>query len=278
MRLIRENRAVNTLIALKKNRLSIGSNCSIKYSPFAFRHNNIECTGDANNLSFKEAVQVSSNKIICNGNNNKIVVDSGSCAQIFCNNTVRITGDNNRIIIEEGTRFTDSSLFISGNNNSIYIKNNCSFMLSAIHIEQDCNSVMIGSGCTFHGRSNAPVELLLDEGTSITIDEDCMISNAVQFRSSDSHSILDMEGHRINPGKNIIIGKHVWICFRAILLKGTIIPDNCVISAGAICTKQFSTSNCIYAGNPASIVKTDIKWDRKFVDNYEMLTRKYIEL
>lgn len=133
------------------------------------------------------------------------------------------------------------------------------------HIEQDNNCLNIKKGTTFHGRNGYPVHIALDEGSSITINEDCMFSNGIQIRSTDSHSIIDSTGKRINYAEDITIGEHCWIGLGCIILKGTTIAPHTVVAAGSICTTEYHKGNCIIAGNPAKVVKENIDWDRKYL-------------
>ena len=57
--------------------------------------------------------------------------------------------------------------------------------------------------------------------------------------------------------KPIIIGKNCWIGENSRIQKGVTIGDNSIIAACSVVTKDVPT-NCIAAGNPAKIVKTDI--------------------
>lgn len=65
----------------------------------------------------------------------------------------------------------------------------------------------------------------------------------------------------------IIIGKNVWIGEYVRICKGVTIGDGSVVAANAVVTKDVP-ANCIVAGNPAKIVKTDIDKTvpRKFQD------------
>ena len=54
------------------------------------------------------------------------------------------------------------------------------------------------------------------------------------------------------------IGCNVFIGCNSIILPGVIIPDNCIIAAGAIVTKNF-TGNSIIAGNPARLIRSEVK-------------------
>ena len=53
------------------------------------------------------------------------------------------------------------------------------------------------------------------------------------------------------------IGKNVWIGQKSRICKGVEIGDNSIVAANSVVTKSVP-ANCIVAGNPAKIVKTDI--------------------
>jgi len=55
----------------------------------------------------------------------------------------------------------------------------------------------------------------------------------------------------------VIIGHNCWIGENSRIQKGVTIGDNSIIAACSVVTKDVPT-NCIAAGNPARIVKTDI--------------------
>lgn len=65
----------------------------------------------------------------------------------------------------------------------------------------------------------------------------------------------------------IVIGKNVWIGEYCRICKGVTIGDGSVVAANAVVTKDVP-ANCIVAGNPARVVKTDIDKSipRKFSD------------
>ena len=104
---------------------------------------------------------------------------------------------------------------------------------------------------------------MIKESSKITIDNDCLFANGIQVRSTDSHSIVDLQGNRLNRAMDIIIDSHCWICLGAIILKGTHISSNTIVGAGAVVGKTIDKCNCIVAGNPAKIVKENINWESK---------------
>ena len=81
---------------------------------------------------------------------------------------------------------------------------------------------------------------------------------------TDFHKIYSMnasvENNLVNPEKDIVIGNHVWIGCRSTILKGAVIPDNCVIAAGVTVVRKYEEQNSIYAGN--KILKTHISWQK----------------
>lgn len=64
----------------------------------------------------------------------------------------------------------------------------------------------------------------------------------------------------------IIIGTNCWIGSNSRICKGVTIGDGSVVAANSVVTKDVP-ANCIVAGNPAKVVKTDIdKLPRYFED------------
>jgi acetyltransferase-like isoleucine patch superfamily enzyme len=179
--------------------------------------------------------------------------------------SIRVHGNNNLIRIGKNVAYTNVSFFISGDNNEIVIGDDCSACDVQFHIEQNNNTIRVGNGTTMHGRGAQVIHMAVDEGSKILIGEDCMLAHSTQMRSTDSHSIVDLNGNRLNPAKDIRIGVHCWIGMQCIILKGTEIAPHCVMAAGTVCSKKYNESHCVIGGNPAKIIKREIDWDRKFV-------------
>lgn len=83
----------------------------------------------------------------------------------------------------------------------------------------------------------------------------------VNIRDSDGHKILNANGEITNLNNSINIGNHVWISSYCDILKGSSIPDNCIVGFRALVTKRFNECNSIIAGSPARIIKQNIKWE-----------------
>ncbi len=242
-----------------RNHIDIDNGNTIKLNVHC-AGNNIHIEGNESSLLILNDGYLRDSKCNMKGENNHITIGNRSILTGNCN--IRIIGNDNKIEFGENGTFTDCSFYIVGNGNNIKIENDVSAVLASFHMEGNSNLIEIGKETSLHGRANGIVEFSLEEATSISVKNDCMIANDVSFRSSDSHSILNEKGERINLAGNIVIGDHVWIGMRSVILKNTIIHNNSIIGAGSICNKDYEKENCLIAGNPAKIVKEKVNWSR----------------
>lgn len=79
---------------------------------------------------------------------------------------------------------------------------------------------------------------------------------------TDQHYIYNSKGEIINADKPITIGSNVWIGARSVILKGSSIPNGCIVAANSTICKKYSEEKVILAGNPPKIIKKDITWKR----------------
>lgn len=93
----------------------------------------------------------------------------------------------------------------------------------------------------------------------ITIGNNVAISNNVKIKDTDTHQII-YNGVKQEINKEVIIEDNVWIGENAIILKGVKIGKGAIIGAGSIVTHDIP-ENCIAAGNPARVIKDNIKWE-----------------
>ena len=101
------------------------------------------------------------------------------------------------------------------------------------------------------------------ENTSVTIGQDCMFSYGITIRTGDGHTIRDAATNEIlNPNEDVNIGNHVWVGCNTMILKGSIIPSNCIVGACSLVNKKFYEENAILVGAPATIKKHNIIWER----------------
>lgn len=168
-------------------------------------------------------------------------------------------GKGNTIIIKKNSILTHCSFKFFGSNNCVVIGEKCFLNDLTVWIEDNNNRVEIGNKTSVHGKTG----LACIEGTRIDIGEDCMFSSNIHFRTGDSHSVLDLEGKRINPSQNIVIGDHVWIGQDVFVGKGSAVPEHSIVAACAVVTKKFDKPNVAIGGNPAKIIKEDVDWSRE---------------
>lgn len=166
------------------------------------------------------------------------------------------TGINNIIEIDNHTEIINCTFKFYGDNNKIVIGKRTKLEGVTFWIGENCNTISIGNDCWFLGG-----ELAACEGTKITIGDNNLFSHSLLIRTSDSHSILDESGKRINQAKDIYLGNHIWIGLQVLVLKGANIADNCVVGSRSTVTSSVSPKgNSLILGAPAKIVKDNINW------------------
>lgn len=168
-----------------------------------------------------------------------------------------------------------------GNNSSLKIGANTKLLGVKFVLGDDCE-VIIGDGCLIRGKiisshkgsriiignkvkMNAECRVHAAEGRRIEIRGGCLLSN-VRFRTSDSHSIIDISnsGVRLNPAADILIEENVWIAEDVNIYKGVTIGGGSVVGARSTVVRSLpSFSLCV--GNPARVVKSNISWKESLI-------------
>ena len=174
-----------------------------------------------------------------------------------CNVTDK--GKGNSVIINKGSSLTNCNIRFYGNSCTLHIGENVNISDNDFWFEDDGGSISIGNGTT----TESGCKFASCEGKKIEIGRDCMFSHDVDVRNTDSHSILNEKGERINPSADITIGEHVWVGIRSTILKGSIIPSNSIVAAQSLVTNSLKASeHTLIAGIPAEVRKTNISWTR----------------
>ena len=94
----------------------------------------------------------------------------------------------------------------------------------------------------------------------ITFGDDCLLSWDVLVMDTDEHPLYNKDNERINPDKPIVVGNHVWIGCKCILLKGAEVPNDTILAAGTLLKSAFAGDNQVIGGNPPSILKREVRW------------------
>ncbi|WP_345051596.1 acyltransferase [Hymenobacter glaciei] len=129
--------------------------------------------------------------------------------------------------------------------------------------------VAIGRGCRVDIGPDATVDI--GDGTYINprsqfvikhglrIGQHCAISWECQFLDEDFHT-LSYKGQRPSGPPEIVVGDRVWIGNRVSVYKGVVIPNGCVVASNSVVKHAFTEENVLLAGNPAQIVRRNVKW------------------
>lgn len=103
--------------------------------------------------------------------------------------------------------------------------------------------------------------MIVVDGSYLKIGNGCMFSDGIDIRTTDNHSIIDMDTNkRVNYEEDITIGDNVWIGTRVNILKGVSLASGTIVGAGSLVTRNQEKANCIIAGNPAKIIRENVAW------------------
>lgn len=118
-----------------------------------------------------------------------------------------------------------------------------------------CDGKSIRIGDNF--RVNDGVRLIGREGSSITIGNDVTISaNSMILCSGYDVNRWFLTNEKVHVPMHTVIGDHIWICANAVVNGGVKITGKyVVIASGSGVKDDIHDSYCIYAGNPARMVK-----------------------
>jgi acetyltransferase-like isoleucine patch superfamily enzyme len=205
------------------------------------------------------------------GTNNKIIVHGKEFKGKIKGLHIEITGNNNTIKIADPSIFTNSRIIIKSNGVDVSIGtadiiNNLFIFANYGGNNQKCS---IGNNIVcIHGLT----VWLHEDGAELKICDNCMLSSGIEIWASDGHSIIDCNTNKlINRSTSpIIIGEHCWIAKGVRFLKKASIPADTIVGSGAIVSKTFTETNTIIAGNPAKIIKRDVRWEFPTPSQYEM--------
>lgn len=112
-----------------------------------------------------------------------------------------------------------------------------------------------GSKVNVTGRSDFICFKNIKIGSGSLISWDCI------FMDTDFHKICS-DGKIVNGPQPIFVGENCWIGCRAAVLKGSNIPDGSVVGAGSVVCGKLAKGNSVYAGNPAKMIKENIRWEK----------------
>lgn len=115
-------------------------------------------------------------------------------------------------------------------------------------VDGDGGKITIGDNCRINGA-------YIHAQKNITIGSNCVIASGVNIIDSNGHEVksLNRTLGRDIP-QDIVIGSNVWICINSTILKGSIIGDNSIITAGSV-IHGVVPPNSIASSNNQIIIK-----------------------
>jgi len=154
---------------------------------------------------------------------------------------IRIFGDGNEVRIGEGVAVAQSLLVVAG---------------------QDHTHFGPVTGCRVSVGDRTTIEsatcITYNSGAVVEIGSDCMFSYGIMLYQTDGHPVLECAtGKVVNRVGTMHIGNHVWVGGRAVILKNTSIPDDCIVGFGSVVSGRFGRSHSAIAGNPAREVTAE---------------------
>lgn len=178
---------------------------------------------------------------------------------------IKFGGKNNYVEIHEPFIIEEKVHITGGSDNRIVIGANNLHRYTRVLMGSK-NTLLIGKNTTTVGLA---VHMFSGCDRTVTIGDDCMFAWDVMVRTTDAHTVYDIETKKaINLPQDVTIGNHVWITANSTVLKGTKIASNCMVGTGSILNKEYNEENCMIVGSPAKVVKRGINWDRRGVADF----------
>ncbi len=111
-----------------------------------------------------------------------------------------------------------------------------------------------------HGASTFGCRLWVDGGKSVVVGDGCLFSEAIEIRTSDHHSVIDLDNYtQVNHPADVTIGRHVWVGPRVSIQKGVTIGRGSIIAAGALVSRSVPPRE-LWGGVPARLIKRRVSW------------------
>lgn len=117
--------------------------------------------------------------------------------------------------------------------------------------------VKVGKDCTICSY------ILTKEPFMLEIGDRTIVSTNVTFVTHDNSAKM-IFGSRGDLYGKIIIGDNCFIGENSTILYGVNLADSIIVAAGAVVTKSFNESNVIIGGNPARIISSWEKYEKKY--------------
>ena len=180
--------------------------------------------------------------------------------------TLNFQGKNNILIITGNTKFNTSKIVFKGDN-SIVIIGDSQLTNTFIGIHHNSN-VFIGHKTAFNA-GGATKRIIVGEGQSVIIGNECLFSVNLWIRNTSGHPIYDFNGNRLDqPGGGVFIGDHVWFGETASILGPATVASGSIIGANSFVHNKIIKSNSLWAGEPCKHIVDNRCWIKESTVTY----------
>jgi len=187
--------------------------------------------------------------------NNNIIIGE----PILNKSKIVFKGENNILFFDDGITLEDTAINFLGNNSLVVIRQSKHPIKLDLRIYND-STFYLGKECSM----NKAVFCVASEAKNIIIGDDCLFANLITIRTGDAHRIYDISTRkRINEGRSVFLGDHIWLGTGVTILKGSKIHSGSILGANAVLTGKEVKSCCVFAGNPAKEIKSNVVYNRQ---------------
>lgn len=123
------------------------------------------------------------------------------------------------------------------------------------------SKISVRGSLTLGADFNMTAESTIVCAHSIAFGNDCLLSWDILVMDTDEHPLFNAEGLRINADRPIIVGNHVWIGCKCVLLKGAEVPSNTVVAACTLLKSPIKGENQVVGGNPPTTLRDGVRWE-----------------
>jgi acetyltransferase-like isoleucine patch superfamily enzyme len=143
-----------------------------------------------------------------------------------------------------------------GENSTLSVLGNLSIG-PGVHITVGPNATLAFGGKSTSSGSGITANCRIMVEKLVSLGKDCIVAWDTFITDSDHHNINGNQ--RIAP---VIIGDNVWISHGVSILKGSCVPNGCIVAAKALVLSDDFNENCLIGGIPATILKRGVSWTR----------------
>lgn len=166
-------------------------------------------------------------------------------------------GQRPQMAIDPSTRLDNFECVIDGDDCVVRIGRDCRLPNLRLYLIGHGTEVHIGDNVVCNSSLWAN---LSGHKTRFVLGDGCLLAN-VRVRTSDSHRIFDASsGVLLNPPGDVLVGARVWIAEDVLLLKNTVVGDDCVIGAKSLVNRHIPPGS-LAAGVPAKVLRSGIRWE-----------------